>query len=184
MSSPHRPPTVLCLVRHGDAGEPTPLRVRDAERRLSAKGKKQARWAGKALRRLGYDPRDVLSSDLVRAVETAELAARAAKRRDRCARTEALAPHADPAAIVRVLAASLSKPVRDGAAPVVRWLVGHEPHLSRLVEHLTGAPPGGLRFGKGAVAVVEAPEGVAARACRLAALLPPATLREVRRARR
>ena len=177
-------PSTLCLIRHGDAGDPSLNRLRDAERALSDKGRRQARSAGKALKRLGLLPSAVWASPLRRAEETAKIAARVAKTAER-ETTVALSPDADPAAIVRLLAATpasrATRALPHEEEPVVRWLVGHEPHLSRLVHHLTGVPPAGLRFAKGAVAIVEVAHGLAAGAGRLTAFLPPSALRGIRR---
>lgn len=40
-------------------------------------------------------------------------------------------------------------------SPIVRWVVGHEPHLGRLAALATGAPATALRFRKGSIAVIE-----------------------------
>ena len=67
----------LWLIRHGDA-EPHGAR-HDADRRLTAKGEKQARMAGEALARLGLEFAAVYTSPRVRARDTAHLAAEALK---------------------------------------------------------------------------------------------------------
>src|SRR4051812_50183655 len=67
----------LWLLRHGDA-EPHEAR-HDADRRLTAKGEKQARMAGVALARLGLEFAAIYTSPRVRARDTANLAAEALK---------------------------------------------------------------------------------------------------------
>ena len=194
---------VLCVIRHGDAGDALALPQRDEVRRLTPKGRKQAKRAGKALRRLGLSPRDVWSSKLARAVETADVAVVAAKSDAARVETAALAPGADPERIVRLLAETPPAPPKEpddaepppprtrrrgrGAAAEagpVRWLVGHEPGLSRLVGYLVAGQPQGLEIKKGSIAVLGCgPGGPEAGGCRLVALLSPSALRDLPRAR-
>src|ERR687887_2243853 len=67
----------LWLLRHGDA-EPHGAR-QDADRRLTAKGEKQARVAGDAMAKLGLEFAAVYTSPRVRARDTARLAAKPLK---------------------------------------------------------------------------------------------------------
>lgn len=167
-------PVVLCLLRHGDAGSRSLLPRHDEERPLTTKGRKQARRAGKALRRLRLSPAACLTSRLARARETADLALRACRSGVKASATAALAPSADPGAVLAEV------PARG-----VVWLVGHDPHLSRLLERLTGAPAGAAPMGKGALAVLDCgPAGPRPGRCRLVALYPADGLRALLRARR
>ena len=129
----------LWLLRHGDA-EPHGVR-HDADRRLTAKGEKQARTAGEALVRLGLEFAAVYTSPRVRARDTARLAAKALK--------------ADPmihqplsagfdASEARALLATQG----DDARVLV---VGHEPDFSQTVFDFTG---GRIDLKKGGVAAV------------------------------
>ena len=187
----------LCVMRHADAGDALADSERDALRPLSEKGRRQAKRTGKALRRLGLAPADVFSSRLVRALATAGVALRGAKSKARVVPTATLSPGADPERIVRLLVetppaapeetgAGKPSPRRAAgrrmaaplAGPVVRWVVGHEPALSRLVGFLTAAQPQGVELKKGAVAVLECgPDGPEAGGCRLTALLSPDAVR-------
>lgn len=195
------PPTVLVLLRHGDAGDALAAPERDALRPLSAKGRKQSRRAGKALGHLGLAPRDVFTSRLARALETADVALAAVGAVGAEVRrlpTAALAPDAAPERIVRALLDTPPPAAPRGAgharpggprasrpeppAAVVRWLVGHEPHLSRLLAHLTGAPVAALELGKGGFAVVETdPRGPAEAGGRMRLLLAAEALKALRR---
>jgi phosphohistidine phosphatase len=192
------PPTVLVLLRHGDAGDALASADRDALRPLTAKGRKQSRRAGKALVHLGLVPRDVFTSRLARALETADVATAAVGADVRRVPTAALAPDAAPERIVRALldtpppGAALgeghARPAGHRAsrtatpAPVVRWLVGHEPHLSRLAAHLTGAPAAALELGKGGFAVLETDgRGPAEAGAKLRLLLAADALKALRR---
>jgi phosphohistidine phosphatase len=188
--------TVLCLIRHGDAGDRLAIPERDLFRSLTDKGRKQARRAGKALRRLGLVPRDAWTSRLVRADETAKHAMRAAKAAVPLVASATLAPEADPQRILHALAESPPPPEKDagptarrrksaaGDAPAVRWLFGHDPHLTRLLGLLVAAQPMGLALPKGGVAVIEcSAAGIEPGAGRLLDLLSPHAIRALTRER-
>jgi phosphohistidine phosphatase len=133
----------LWLLRHADA-EPHGTRA-DSERRLTARGERQARAAGVALARLdaGFDL--VLFSPKVRASQTAELAAEAWSK-DQRARMSVHEPLADGFEV------GAARDALAGADPDGRVLViGHEPDLSQVVAELTG---GRVAMKKGGVAVV------------------------------
>jgi phosphohistidine phosphatase len=141
---------VLYILRHGDAEEGD---GDDAARRLTEKGEKQARAAGRALAALGAEIDACLTSPKVRAAETARLAC------------EALALEPETAAELRgggfdalALAA--------GRGEVL--LVGHEPDLSSEVARLTGAR---VKLRKGGLAALDGST--------LAALLRPRELRQI-----
>jgi phosphohistidine phosphatase SixA len=182
--------TVLCLIRHGDAGDRLAIAERDAFRALTDKGRKQARRAGKALRRLGLVPSDAWTSRLVRADETAKHAMKGARASVPLVASAALAPEADPQRILQALAESPPPPPEGadptarrrksaaGGAPAVRWVVGHDPHLTRLLGLLVAAQPMGLSLPKGGVAIVEcSAAGIEPGAGRLLDLLSPHALR-------
>jgi phosphohistidine phosphatase SixA len=196
------PRTLLVLLRHGDAGDALALPDRDALRSLTAKGRKQARCAGRSLARLGLAPHDVWTSRLRRSAQTAEIAAKACEASPRFTATAALAPDAVPERIVKALFDTPPPPVGPKrppssratggstrrarsaapAGPTVRWIVGHEPHLSRLLGHVTGAPAAAFDVRKGTLAVVECDgRGPVAAAGRLVALVSPDTLRSLRK---
>jgi phosphohistidine phosphatase len=186
--STDEPMTVLCVIRHGDAGAHLALPQRDRQRPLTDKGKRQSKRAGRVLARLGLSPHEIWSSKLVRAVETAELAAKGAESRAARIETADLAPDAAPARFVTALgerpAAPRSKPRRgrtaEAAATDVLWVVGHEPHLSLLIGYVTGAPPRAFLLGKGAVAVIEFPgRVVAAGAGRVTLFVAAGALKEL-----
>ena len=156
--------TVLCLIRHGDAET-----ARFPERpvpRADRQGRKQARRAGEGLRRRAR-PRDAWTSRLVRADQTAKHAMKAAKAAAPVVASATLAPEADPQRILQALAESPPPPAKGadptarkrksaaGDAPAVRWVVGHDPHLTRLLGLLVAAQPMGLSLPKGGVAIVE-----------------------------
>jgi phosphohistidine phosphatase len=139
---------MIWLLRHGEAEDGSP----DAERKLTAKGERQSRAAGAALKKLGVELDACLASPKVRAADTAKLAC------EELGGPEVqLEPrlaggpfHADE------LAAGLGDHV---------LLVGHDPDFSAAVHTLTGAQ---VRMKKGGLAGVEKGE--------LKVLLRPAEL--------
>jgi phosphohistidine phosphatase len=125
---------VLWLLRHGDAADGSP----DAERPLTEKGERQARAAGRALKRLGVEIDACLTSPKVRAADTAKLACE----------PHGIDPQQEPKLAggpfdAEALAAGLGDNV---------LLVGHDPDLSMAVHALTGAQ---VRMKKGGLAGIE-----------------------------
>jgi phosphohistidine phosphatase len=151
----------LWLLRHAEA-EPHGTRA-DAERKLTARGERQARVAGIALERLGASFEAVLFSPKVRAAQTAELAGEKWSERQR----KRLRAHPPLAGGFDARGASdaLAEIAPDGRL----LLVGHEPDLSRVVGELAG---GRIDLKKGGLAVVRL-EGVGGE---LAVLLRPREL--------
>ncbi|HEY2638040.1 MAG TPA: histidine phosphatase family protein [Solirubrobacteraceae bacterium] len=150
----------LWLLRHGDAEDDGGQG--DAARRLSDKGERQARAAGRALAALGVEFAAVLSSPRVRARETATLAA------------EALDAQVE---IHEPLSGGFDRndalPVLAGLGPDDRvLLVGHEPDFSDLVHDLTG---GRAEVKKGAVVALRVGRGSG----ELLALLAPKALKRI-----
>src|SRR5271170_5224137 len=97
---------LVYLVRHGIAVDrEDPDCPPDAERPLTKKGIEKARLVLKGLLELGAKPDVILSSPLVRALQTAEIAAKVMHySKDKIRRTDALLPEADPAMLTRELA--------------------------------------------------------------------------------
>src|SRR5438128_4699200 len=151
----------LWLLRHAEA-EPHGSRA-DEERRLTARGERQARAAGIALARLGVQFEAILTSPKSRARQTAEIAAEecGSEQRERVRIHPPLAGAFD------------ATQARDAAAEIAPdgrlLLVGHEPDFSGLVADLTG---GQVDVKKGGLAVVRL-EGLGGE---LALLLRPREL--------
>jgi phosphohistidine phosphatase len=141
---------LIYLLRHGDAED---LEGDDAARRLTAKGERQARAAGRVLAAHGAGIEACLASPKLRAAETARLAC------------ESLAVEPEIAAELRgggfdalALAAGRGETL----------LVGHEPDFSDEVARLTGAR---AKLRKGGLAIVDGST--------LVALLRPADLKAI-----
>jgi phosphohistidine phosphatase len=125
----------IYVIRHSRAVEPGPWMSDDA-RWLDARGREVAAAVGAKLRERGVAFDALVTSPLVRAVQTAELVAAAAGYAGIIEAVPALAPGGPTRAVVEDLSAR-------GAAVAA---VGHEPSISALVAALAGrAKVAGLR---------------------------------------
>ncbi len=143
---------MIFLLRHGDAEDGD---GDDAARRLTPKGERQAKAAGRALAALGAEIDACLASPLVRAAATARLVC------------EALGLEPETAAELGGGGFD-SLALTAGRGDVL--LVGHEPDLSNEVARLTGAR---VKMRKGGLAIVDGST--------LVALLEPAALAAIAR---
>jgi phosphohistidine phosphatase len=117
----------LYIMRHGPAEDVSPT-GRDADRALTPSGRDRVRATARALLEADEAPHAILSSPLVRALQTAEIVAAVARCGD-VEITRAIAPGGDGAALAKELVDQKRKRA---------MLVGHEPDLSELVFRLTG----------------------------------------------
>ena len=116
----------IWLVRHGDAVSDHV----DPERPLSTEGRREVEAVARAVARNGkVRPGAIIHSGKTRARETAEILAAALGATKALARGDDLAPESDPSVWAERL---------EGRADVM--LVGHLPHMERLVSLLVGAP--------------------------------------------
>jgi phosphohistidine phosphatase len=160
---------LVYLVRHGIAVDrEDPDCPPDAERPLTKKGMEKARLVLKGLLELGAKPDVILSSPLVRALQTAEIAAKVMHySKDKIRRTDALLPEADPAMLTRELA-------RMNVEQVL--CTGHAPHMDEFISHATGSRRSFTALKKAGVACVEF-ESVVPGAGVLTALFSPRVFR-------
>lgn len=134
----------LYVMRHGPA-EDSSSTGRDGDRALTHEGRERTRAVARAILAEGEVPLTIISSPLVRALQTAEIVAavtdlekRVRESRDSGGAPGAvevrreMAPGADSLALVLDLARSGRKRV---------MVVGHEPDLSMLVSGLIGRHP-------------------------------------------
>jgi phosphohistidine phosphatase len=141
---------MIYLLRHGDAEK---RNGDDAARRLTAKGERQSRAAGRALAALGEEIDACLTSPKVRAADTARLAC------------ESLG--LEPEVAEELAGGDFDSPgLTAGRGNVL--LVGHEPDFSNEIARLTG---GRVKLRKGGLAIVDGST--------LMALLRPADLRRI-----
>ena len=161
----------LLVIRHAIAADPADF-ADDAERPLTAEGKKKMRQAAKGLRRSVPKIGLLATSPLVRAVETAAIVSAAY---DGITATVApvLAPGHSSAAIAQWLESCRK---HDVVA-----MVGHEPGLSRLVSwFLSGTERSFVELKKGAACLLSFPGAIAAGSGVLVWALAPSQLRELK----
>jgi phosphohistidine phosphatase len=158
----------LYLVRHGIAADPTPDRPDDAARPLTEEGAARLRVQFKALGRLDVAIEHVLTSPLVRAMQTAALLADSLKPAPAVTVIEALRPGAR----FDTLLAELARlPLVTGVA-----LVGHEPSIGMVAARLLGARDP-IGFKKGAVCRIDVATLPPTEPGQLQWFLPPRVLR-------
>ena len=159
----------LYLLRHGIAVERGARRyANDAERPLTAKGRRKLRRAAAAISAMELSFDVILSSPLVRARQTAELIAKTLHCRHRLQLTESLAPGSNAAGLVQRL---------RQLKPQSALLVGHEPDLSALVSRLlTGGTKLAARLKKGSLCRLSIERLQASRCASLDWLLTPSQL--------
>jgi phosphohistidine phosphatase len=121
----------LILWRHADAEDGYP----DLERKLTAKGRKQAEHVAAWLKRRLPAKYSLLASPAARAQQTAEALG------ERIKTVPALAPGASP----RTIVAESGWP--DGEGTVI--VVGHQPDLGRTAAQLVSGAPGAWSIKKG-----------------------------------
>ncbi|HLW78152.1 MAG TPA: histidine phosphatase family protein, partial [Terriglobia bacterium] len=135
-------------------------------------GKKKMQEVAKGLKRLGVAVDWVVSSPLVRAVETAEIAAAALLEAGPVERSETLSPGGPPEALIAHLA---KHPSRRRVL-----VVGHEPDLSELAARLIGAGRhANLAFKKGGCCLIQFSEFPPRSAGELTWWLTPRVLRKL-----
>ena len=136
----------IWVLRHAKAEEGGPG-TPDRERALTPAAQKRMRAAARAIARLEPKFDAILTSPLRRARQTADPVARALDQEKDLIESDALEPDADPGEILREIEKGRRKRV---------LLVGHMPHLGKLLGYLlTGRPNTPVEVKKGALARVE-----------------------------
>jgi phosphohistidine phosphatase len=158
---PARSEVQLHLLRHAHAGDPLKWTGADADRPLSDKGRLQAERLGQFLAGAGFEPDAILSSPLLRALETARLVAAPLGLPVRV--VGALAGPLDPDAVETLLHAA-----GDPGRPL---LVGHDPDFSELAAELVGA--GDLPIRKGTLIRIDVIRPIQPGTGQIRWLIPP-----------
>ena len=136
----------IWVLRHAKAEEGGPG-TSDEERELTAGGHETMRSVARAIARLEPKLDAILTSPLVRARQTAEPVARALSLEDELIESDALVPDADPKEILREIG-------KRGFSRAM--VVGHMPHLGRLLGYLlTGRPDTSIDIKKAALARIQ-----------------------------
>ncbi len=137
---------LLFILRHAHAEEGV-KRLPDFERRLTDKGRSQARVMGRFIAGLDERPETILTSPLVRAEETARLVAKEMK--------------VGVPITESFLACGMTPEIAcEGLYPYLRLhavlITGHQPDLGVLVAWLLGiVRGGGIEMRKGALCILE-----------------------------
>ena len=136
----------LVILRHAEAEDGAGS---DFERRLTAKGQKQAQAVGQFYSRSGLHFDIVYSSPYPRALETARIVAGMLSPAPEVVEDKVLGCGMRPEAAV-----SLLRQCEDSFPAVL--LVGHQPDLGRLCAYLSGTHDGGnFAFKKGCTAIFD-----------------------------
>jgi phosphohistidine phosphatase len=159
----------LVIIRHAIAVPHGTPDVPEDKRPLTPRGEKRFRSAARGLARLCRRPDLLLTSPLVRARQTADLAAEA------WGRIEPEEEEALAGGSFERIAAALDKHAKKKMVAVV----GHEPDVSALLARILGTSASErLTFKKGGAALVDVP-GPLAEGGALVWYAPPRILREV-----
>ena len=133
---------VLYVVRHAEAVEGNDT-LQDEWRYLTEKGRSVAEKMSSSIAKIGPKPRRIITSPLTRAVQTAEIAAEKACRKNVVVASGLLLPGADISELVTHL-----KGCKDAKRVM---LVGHEPQLGSLVATLLGREDETISLKKGEI---------------------------------
>lgn len=154
----------LYLLRHADAGDPEAWTGDDDDRPLTSKGKRQSERLGRFLSSNRFAPEKILTSPKARALQTAQIVARALGQRAEV--DERLGSELGIGALDDLLGS------HGNSRPM---LVGHDPDFSTLVATLCGASRVPLK--KGALARIDVQIPLQPGAGVLRWLLPPDLLK-------
>jgi len=156
----------LYLIRHGEAVRVGGAITRDADRFLTPRGEEDARRAGKALTRIDGSVRLVMTSPLLRAIQTGRLVGTAFTTALPVEPSERLVPGFRHKALLEELA------VRTGEESVV--IVAHQPDLTQFISWLIAdSASASIGMAPGAVAHVTIAPPVSSGEATLRWLLTP-----------
>jgi phosphohistidine phosphatase len=144
--------TEIYVVRHGIA-VPSEGEIPDALRPLTSKGRRRFRRTARTFARLGRKLDLILTSPLVRAVQTAEILVGAVKDVE-----VAVLEELDPKSGIERLLDAVARRANDLRAVA---LVGHEPQLSGLVAVLAGLRANEVQLSKGAIVRLDLADALA-----------------------
>ena len=138
----------IYLLRHAIAEDPKPG-VPDADRALTSEGMRKLRDILKRAKGGGLDPSIILASPFRRALETANLAAKALDYQQPVITTKTLVPSSSPQETWDEIRLYKGEPSL--------LLVGHEPAMGLLSGYLLASPELKIDFKKGAMVRIDVP---------------------------
>jgi phosphohistidine phosphatase len=160
----------LLIIRHAIAVDPEDGRFKDAERPLTKEGAEKFKEVAAGLAGILPAPDVLLTSPLLRAVATAEIAGKAL----------GIAPRVEPRLAGRSVTEILAAVKEQGGKNLLA-IVGHEPTVSQLLARLLGTPHDlRLGFKKGGAALVDLGEAGTGPG-HLLWFAPPKLLRRINR---
>jgi phosphohistidine phosphatase len=164
----------LYIMRHGlAAARDASTAMDDAKRPLTSEGKQKMREIAEGLVRADLQLDWIVSSPLVRAVETAEIVEEALGSKPPLETCDALSPGGAPEALITFLAK------RSNRRRTL--VVGHEPDLGELAARLIGAGRNAhMPFKKGGCCLITFSEFPPKTPGRLVWWLPPRMMRKLR----
>ncbi len=136
----------IYLLRHGIAEDAGPATA-DFDRELTEEGRRKLAGVLRLAKRARVQPDLVVSSPLVRAVQTAEMARETLHVESAVEQTRVLVPEGSPQGVWEEL-----RGMRNLDAVL---LAGHEPLLSTLAARLLGSPVLQVHMGKGAMLCID-----------------------------
>jgi phosphohistidine phosphatase len=138
----------LYMVRHGVAVDPSsPLVTSDSQRALTERGRAEMALHARALKRMDIAFEAVLTSPLVRAMQTAEIVCRVLECPERLVVCNELAPGCQ--------ARSLGPVLQGYASAKAVALVGHNPDFEDMAGALIGGAGGAIVFKKGGICRID-----------------------------
>jgi phosphohistidine phosphatase len=137
---------VVYVMRHAEAIEESET-LQDEWRYLTEEGRSAAGKMSSAIAKIGPKPRLTLTSPLTRAVQTAEIIAEKACRKNVIIASALLLPGSDINELISY--------IKDGTDAKRVLLVGHEPQLGSLVSTLLGRDNATISLKKGACVALE-----------------------------
>jgi phosphohistidine phosphatase len=140
---------VVYVMRHAEAVEGSDTLL-DEWRYLTEKGRSTTEKMSSEITKIGPKPRLTITSPLTRAVQTAEIAAEKACRKNVVVASGLLLPGADISDLVTYL-----KECKECKEAKRVLLVGHEPQLGSLVAILLGRHDEAISLKKGACVALE-----------------------------
>jgi phosphohistidine phosphatase len=139
---------ILYIVRHAWATHPDdPGYPDDSQRPLTKEGRKRFANVVEKLAQRGFHPQVILTSPLLRCLQTAELIAAGLPGKREIVQRAELEPGSHLEELLQWMNHELVK------YEEIAW-VGHNPDVSQMTAALVGAGPDALDFSKGAVAAI------------------------------
>lgn len=119
----------IFIIRHGKAEERSLKIKSDSKRKLTEQGKKELEWISKGLKNLNLDIDYIISSPLTRAIETSEIISK-----NLClkGKQSTIWDELKPESNVLDAHKKLAKLAPESKI----LLVGHEPHLTKLISSI------------------------------------------------